>query len=216
MSISNYSELKTAVSDWMARGDISGNAADFVTLAEARLNRELPAVVSDVSLTGTQGSRRIDITAHKCVEPIRLFLAPAAGGETEITKKQDGDFPYTIDTGMPAFWASDENNTAIDFDCLLSEAFAFRFRCRQQFALSDSSPTNWLLTNHPDVYLMACQVWGGAFIKDFAYASTFKGALEEAMAEVKNIISKQNKGSLTVDPALALIGRRRLYTERYW
>ena len=42
MAISTYAELQTAVTDWMARSDLSGNAADFITLGEARLNRKLP------------------------------------------------------------------------------------------------------------------------------------------------------------------------------
>lgn len=211
MAISTYSELQTEISDWLARSDISGKATTMISLAEARLNREIPATVTDVSLTGTIGSRRIDISPYNVVEPLRLFQVPATGREYEVTKKQDGDFTYTSNAGLPSFWAADENSTAIDFDCPLSEAFQFRFRCRQRFGLSDIVTTNWLLTNHPDMYLLACLVWGGAYIKDFAYASTLKGALDEAMGEVKNIIAKQNKATLNVDPALSRIGRRRYY-----
>lgn len=213
MAIDSYSALKTAVSDWMARSDVSGSAADMVTLAEARLNRELPAVVTDVTLTGTGSSRRIDISAHNVVEARRLWLVNATGFEQELTKKQDGDFGYTTDTGTPRYWATDQNCAYIDFDFLLSEAFTFRLRCRQKFALSDSAPTNWLLSNHPDVYLMASLVWGGAYIKDFPYAATFKGALDEAMGEVKSEISRMGRGLLNVDPGLASIGRRNYLRE---
>jgi hypothetical protein len=78
MAIATYSDLKTKVASWGRR---AGNATfvaevpDIITLAEARLNRELPAVETDQTLTGTIGSRRIDISAYAVVEPIALWLA---------------------------------------------------------------------------------------------------------------------------------------------
>ena len=44
MSISNYAELQTAVSDWLHRNDLSGRAADFIQHGEAWLNRKLRTV----------------------------------------------------------------------------------------------------------------------------------------------------------------------------
>lgn len=216
MAISTYSELKTALPDWMARGDISGNVEDMIKLAEARLNRVLKPVVTDLTLTGTANSRRIDISANNVVEPIALFLNETSGWEREIVKKADGTFRYLDDSGEPRFWAVDDNCTYIDFDRKLSEASTFRFRASQRFALSDSAPTNWLLSKHPDVYLLAPLVWGGAYIKDFAYASTLKGALDEAMAEVRNVLSRQNRSTLTVDVALSDIGKRRASIEDFF
>jgi hypothetical protein len=210
MSISNYTELKAAISDWMARGDISGNAADMVTLAEARLNRLLKPVVTDIALTGTQDSRRIDISAHDVVETMALFLAETGATERELVRKVDGTFSYIDETGFPRFWAADENSKYIDFDYKLDQPYTFRLRARQRFALSDLAPTNWLLSNHPDTYLMASLVWGGAYIKDFPYAGAMKGALDEAISEVRNYIALQNRSILTVDSALANIGHRRL------
>jgi hypothetical protein len=211
MAISTYAELQTAVSDWMARADLSGNAADFITLAEARLNREIPAVQTDVTLTGTIGSRRIDVSSYSVVSPIALFMVDTDGDETELTRKMDGTFPYVDTSGEPIFWAMDGNY--IDFDCPLDTAYTFRFRIRQRYALSVSATTNWLLTNHPDIYLAAALVWGGAFVKDFAYASTFVSSLESGIPSVNNIIMEQNRGILTVDTALASGGG---YTFANW
>lgn len=200
MAISTYAELKTAVTNWMARSDLSGDAADFITLAEARLNRQIPAVETDVTLTGTIGSRRISVAANSVVSPLALFIVEATGEEDELTQKADGTFPYTATPGRPTVWAMDGTN--IDFDCPLDAAYTFRFRIRQRFVLSDSATTNWLLTNHPDIYLAATIVWSGAFIRDPEVISLFKGALEEGIPEVKTIIAEQSRGVLTVDPGL--------------
>lgn len=210
MAISTYDELKTAVTNWMARGDVAGDAASFIMLGEAHLNRELKPVMVDATITGTAGSRSIDISSMSCVSPQALFLAETGRDEVELTKKQDGTFPYIeTSTGRPSIWAIDGAN--IDFDRKLDAAYPFRFRYRQRFALSDSASTNWLLTNHPDVYLAATLVWGGIFIQSSPQAGTFGQILAEGIPSVRNTIAQQNRAVLSVPMGLQMIGRRMHY-----
>jgi hypothetical protein len=202
MAINSYATLITAVEVWMARSDLAGSAADFIMLAEARLNRLIPAVETDVTLTGTINSRVIDVSAHSVVSPIALFIADSTtGDEEELTQRADGTFPYDATSGRPHFWAMDGTN--INFDSPLNAAYTFRFRFRQRFALSDAAPTNWLLTNHPDIYLNATLLWSGIFIKDGQQGGAFKQLLDEAIPEVCHEIMERNRGVLTIDPALS-------------
>lgn len=201
MAITNFAELKTAIADWMARSDVSGSAADFIALAESRLNRELNPVETDTTLTGTLNSRRIDISSLSLVAPIALFLVD--GDEMELTQRSDGTFPYDDTSGEPSLWALDGTN--IDFDRPLDEAYSFRFRYWGRFALSDSATTNWLLTNHPDIYLAASIVWGGAYIEDMTKIAFYKGILDEAIPSVRSVIARKKRGVLTVDPALRAV-----------
>ena len=41
MAISTYSELQTAVANWLNRDDLTDRIPEFITLAEARFNRAL-------------------------------------------------------------------------------------------------------------------------------------------------------------------------------
>jgi hypothetical protein len=198
---STYATLQTAFTDYIARDDLTGNATTAIAIAEARLNRLIPAVETDVTLTGTEDSRAIDVSANSVTSPLALFLIdPSSSDETELTQKADGTFPYDATSGRPRFWAMDGTN--VNFDCPLDAAYTFRFRIRQRYALSDASPTNWLLTNHPDVYLLASLLWGGIYIKDGDQAQAFKSLLDEGIAEVQQIIAEQNRGVLSVDNAL--------------
>lgn len=200
MAIATYADLKDSIADWMARSDVSGKAADLITLAEARLNRKIPAVETDVALTGTQGSRRIDISAQSCVQPIALFLAETGQDEVLLQQQVDGSFPYKATSGKPTIWAVDGTN--IDFDCPLDSAYPFRFRLRQRFALSDIQTTNWLLTNHPDIYLAACLIWGGIYIQDVQQAAVFNEAITSGLDDVVHELAQRNRGTLRVDDAL--------------
>ena len=203
MSISTYSDLKTKVASWGRRAGNSTFVAevpDIITLAEARLNRELPAVETDSTLTGTVSSRRIDISAVSMVEPIALFLAETGLDERQVFFKADGTFPYLVTEGRPKFVAVD--GTYLDFDCPLDSAYPFRLRSRNRFSLSDANPTNWLLTNHPDVYLAASLMWGAGYREDWPNGAAFKSILDEGIPSVRNIIAQGKRGVLTVDAGL--------------
>lgn len=201
MALATYSDLQGQVSNWMANSGMTAQAADLITLGEAHLNRELPAVQTDVTLTGTLDNRRIDVSAHSVVSPLALYLIdPSTSDETEITQKADGTFPHTNTSDTPSIWAMDGEN--IDFDCPLDVAYTFRFRIRQRYALSDTATTNWLLTNHPDVYLAAVLVWSGLYKRNSGIATDFASVLREGIRSIKNVIMEQNRALLTIDPAL--------------
>jgi hypothetical protein len=203
MALSTYSELKAAALDWMTRADLTGNTADWITLAEARLNRELNPVEVDQTLTGTLNSREIDVSAYSIVEALALYIVDSdTSDEAELTQKSD--FARDSTSEEPVFWdyLPHASTGKIIFDCPLDAAYTFRFRYRQRFALSDSNTTNWLLTNHPDLYLSATLVWGSGFVEKFQEAGAFKSMLDESLASVKSIISQSKRAVLTVDPAL--------------
>jgi hypothetical protein len=204
MTITNYTELQQAVSDWMARGDVSGNAADFISLAEARLNRELNPVETDVALVGVISSRTIDISSIAMVKPIALFIAET-GGERPLLMRANGTFPYIDSEGKPSIWSIDGSTIAFDRPC--DQAYSFRSRYQERFALSGSVTTNSLLTLHPDVYLAATLMWGGVFTQDGAYAAGFKTLLDEAIPSIRSNMAQGRRGLLMVDPGLVAANR---------
>ncbi|ODT15815.1 MAG: hypothetical protein ABS35_30370 [Kaistia sp. SCN 65-12] len=206
MAITNYLQLQQAVSDWMARADVLGNAADFISLAEARLNRELNPVEVDAALTCPVGSRTVDISSLAMVEPIALYLKDT-GGELRLLPRAEGTFPRLEAVGKPAIWAIDGD--AIDFNRACDQNYEFRFRFKQKFALSDAVPTNWLLAEHPDVYLAASIMWGGVYTQDGSYAASFKSLLDETIPTIRTAIARKKRGDLTIYQALSSINHHR-------
>lgn len=204
MAISTYAELKTAISDWMARSDVSGSAADFITLGEARLNRLLEVVATTATLTGVVSSTTVSISALSVVEPVNLYVTDN-GREYFLTPRPLGSFTIEETSGLPSMWAIEGTN--IKLDRPLDETYSFRFVYQGRFALSDAAPTNEFLTNNPDLYMAASIVWGAVYTKDLQGGAVWKGMLDEFTAEVRNNISQKKRGQLTVDPGLGMIGR---------
>lgn len=210
MGLANYIDLQASLQVWVDRaGDavFVENLPDIITLAEAKLNRAIPAITIDTLLTGVPNSNSIDISALLVTDPIALLATNYyPNAETLLTPKMDGTFAVNQYSYKARYWGIDRGANTIVFDRLLDSAYTFRFRYNQKFNLAVTS-TNWLLTNYPDVYMAACLAWSGAFNEDWVNGGQWKGILEEAVPEIKNIIARNRKGDATVDPALQSIGR---------
>ncbi|PZR51406.1 MAG: hypothetical protein DI537_56740, partial [Stutzerimonas stutzeri] len=186
-----------AILSFMDRNELSGDVPTFISLAEARLNRLLPMVETDAILTGTPGSREIDVSALSIVAPIVLKFIDF-GDEYDFTPRPAGAFNNADTTGQPRFWALDD--TTIKLDRKLDQAYSFRFRYQGRFALSNAAPTNKLLTDHPDVYLAASIVWGGLYVRDAQIAAPYKAVLDEFIEETNRLLARAKRSVLTIDP----------------
>lgn len=202
--ITTYSGLKTKVTEFAMRtGDteFEGGSDTFIQLAESKLNRRLPLRVmeDEADLTGTIGSRLLTLPSDY-VEPYSLELT-TFGEVTPLKPAVSNRLDKSLVNGVPKRWAIE--GVSIGLDCPCDQAHTFLFRYRKSFALSDAEPTNWLLTNHPDVYLAAALVWGGAYMRSDEELNRWAVILENAIEE---IAWKEARGvaqaTLGVDPAL--------------
>lgn len=122
-----------------------------------------------------------------------------------MVQRAAGTYPLIDVSGEPAIWSLDGRSIVFERD--MDQDYTFRFRYQERFSLSDDSDTNWLLDQHPDVYLAASIVWGGVFVQDGNYASSFKAVLDETIPKVRSTIAQSKRGVLTVDPALSTFNR---------
>ncbi|MBY3073401.1 hypothetical protein HFO71_24100 [Rhizobium laguerreae] len=205
MPFSNYSELQSSITDWMARNDLTGVAADFITLGEAGLNRELKQVGTTAALTGVSGQNYIDISALSIIEPRALFIEDS-DAEYEMTKMELGTYTQHEFSGRPSIWSIE--GSRIVFDRELDQAYPFRFVYTGRFALSDAAPTNEFLTENPDLYMAASIVWGSVYVKSAPDISMWSQMLAAFLASVKHTEARKARGDMVVDPALLVIGRR--------
>jgi hypothetical protein len=204
MAIANYTDLQAQVADFMARSDISGNVADFITLAEARLNRQIEPIATSTVLTGTVNSNILDISSLSMIEPISLYVDGAVH-EFNVLPRPQGSFPYYDIPATPSEWCIDQDR--ILFDRPLDLPYTFRFTYQGKFALSDLAPTNSFLTNFPDVYLAASLFQACLYVKDDAGMAQWKAISDEGISEARSTIAQSKRGTLTVDPMLTRAGR---------
>jgi hypothetical protein len=204
LAISTYAELQTAVQNYGIRSDttFTNRVTEFITLAESRINRQLQGRQSeaDATLTGTLGSRNLALSGTtRFVAPIALFLT-TFGDQTMLTPMISGTFEQGTSNGVPSAWSIDGTN--IELNCPCDQAHTFLFRYWQGFNIASTS-TNWLLTDHSDVYLFGTLAEAFGFVRDGEMAPFYDQKFERALKQVKWKESRsKTPATLTVDPAL--------------
>lgn len=217
MAITTYAELQTAINNWTDRSgqaDFTNRLTEFITLAENRLNRVLPVRTAEVdtTLTGTLSSRLIALPPD-FREPVALFLT-TFGVQEELAPIMPGQYALETFDGVPNAWMINGTNIELDTPCDQAHTFKFRYRM-QLFDLATTS-TNWLLTNHPDVYLFSCLTEAYAWAQEAQKAAAWAQRAQSAIEEVSWQESRSKSvAKLRVDTALQSPGSYNINADDY-
>lgn len=181
MAISTYSELQAAAANWLVRGDLTARVPEFITLAEARLNRIARArrAETEASLTLASAARTIALPAA-FGEPLRCWI---------VVDSERDELPYMEPSllsasslqARPAVWTIDAANLA--FDRAADQAYGIVLRYLARFTLSDAAPTNALLSDAPDLYLFGTLCEAAPFLRDADLASAYETKFSRAVRE---------------------------------
>lgn len=180
MAISTYAELQTAVASWLNRSDLTAQIPDFITLAESALNRHLNlrVMTQEASLSTVASSRTVALPTS-FIEPIALWRLDT--DRVPLIFRLPETMEISTTSGRPEHWAVDET---IVFERPADAIYSLILRYVKGFALSDAATTNWLLTNHPDVYLFATLVEAAPYLRDDNLLGIWSARLEKAVAKV--------------------------------
>ena len=171
MALSTFTELKDAVADWLDRSDLTDRIPDFITLAEARLNRDLrirPMEVRSTMIT-TSGQRYFNLPGgYLQMRNIQINTNPIT--PLEYITPEMLDRLYGSDTtGKPRAYSliGDEIQLAPipDSDYTVEMAFYEKFTPLGD-GTSGTVTSNWLTTNAPDVLLYGALLEAEPFIKN--------------------------------------------------
>lgn len=210
MSISSYSELQTAVGNWMARTDLTSRIPEFIALCESKLNRDLSHRKMEqrsqttvdtsstspefISLPGDFRSMRWIRLSGVTGKPHLDYLSPTALDEM-VTARGNG-------TGQPEFFTivGDEIELCPQPDTNYVIEMMYR---KYIPALSSSNTSNWLLTLAPDIYLYGSLLESEQFIGNDDRIPVWKAGYMGAVDGLNklNITSAFNAGPVTMRPS---------------
>ena len=195
MAITTYSELKTAVADFLNRDDLTSAIPNFVSLAEASLNRRMrsPEMVTraTVPVDAEYENRPADwmetIRYQITTNPITVleFVTPeeAIIQKTKFSASGVPMFFSTVGTQFQHVPAPDGSYTG-----------ELMYYARVP-GLSDTNTSNWLLTANPDIYLYATLVQSAPYLKEDERIGVWASILERLMAEYEVAEQRAKTGS---------------------
>jgi len=196
MTITNYGTLKTAIADTLNRDDLTSVIPSFVSLAQAQFNRKIRSFRQI-----TRGSLTIDgqfeALPADWLETIRITMdASPIRVLTQISMDDLTRYRTAIDntTDAPVYFA--HNGTDIELFPTPSTSYTAEITYFAKVtALSADGDTNWLLTNHPDVYLYGSLVHTAPYLKDDARIALWAGLLAQGMSEIEDESTAARFGS---------------------
>ena len=206
MAISTKAELHTAVANWLNRSDLTSRISEFITLAEASLNRNLRTrdmLTRSTTSTNAQYvalpsdfQEMLNVELTSTDPPRRLLYATSDRSDDYRKQKSDkAGIPihYTIE-GLTL-----QLNPTPDINYTIQMNY---YQTIPALSAKADSDANWLLLAHPDVYLYGTLVQASPYLMDPQSAQMWDGLLARSIGELR--ISDDNSryagGTLTMRP----------------
>ena len=154
MALSNFTELKASIADFLNRDDLTTVIPDFITMAEASINREIRHYEMENRATAELSGQYLDRPSD-WMETIRFHVTGSGTTNLKLLsaaamadKRQGAEDT----TGHPKYYCHVER--AFEVYPTTDATYEVELYYYQKVpALSASNATTWLLTDHPDVYL---------------------------------------------------------------
>tara|TARA_B100000029_G_scaffold30937_1_gene29591 strand:- start:549 stop:1175 length:627 start_codon:yes stop_codon:yes gene_type:complete len=191
MAISNYSELNTAVANWLDRDDLTDRIPEFIALAEARFNRLLRIRAMETKQTAsTVASQRTLALPTNFIQMrnLQINTTPVTPMQYVTPEIYDRLYGSTAE-GTPEMYTilADE----IQLGPIPGSVQTIEMLFYKKFdALTSSATTNWMITNAPDVYLYGCLLEAEPFIMNDPRVQLWATAFQQA---IKDIQEQDNK-----------------------
>lgn len=182
MAISTYSELQTAIANWLDRTDLTTRIPEFISLAEAKFIRKVNhwRMEKRATITTIAGTNSIEVPSDYLsmrvlklnTDPVNVleFLPPSIFYEGNTSNGTPTH--YTVQGDQLLLYPTPDSEYTVEMGY-----YGFD-------VLSDSNTTNWLLTNYPDIYLYGSCLQAEGYIMNDMRLPFWKAALDESLKEL--------------------------------
>lgn len=193
MAITTYSELQTAVSNWLARSDLTSRIPEFIALAEARMNRLMRSrsMITSATLNPSTSVKNLALPTG-WMETISFVND--LGEELEAVTFDDlEELAYGTNSSRPMYYAIDDE---INFDCVAGSTYNYKMRYYKRLDIA-SDLTNTILTNAPDAYLYGALMSAEPYLKNDQRVMLWAEAFNKAIAELNHQEAKSRRALRT-------------------
>jgi hypothetical protein len=205
VALTSYSELRSSIADWLNRDDLTSVIPDFISLAEAQMERRLPTqkmvkranASIDTPFSAVPADflsvKSLVMTSASPVQPL-VFLT-----EDELDAKKS---VYRT-TGKPIYFALVGNQIEVlpPPDTSYTAELTYVATLPK---LSDSNTSNWVLARHPDVYLYGSLLQAAPYLRDDErvglWSSQYQAAIEDMLIQNERAAFSQSRIAMAVKP----------------
>jgi hypothetical protein len=186
MAISNYTELKTAVANWLDRDDLTDRIPEFIALAEARFNRVLRLRSMEAKYTANTVAAQRNLALPTGYIQMRNFQVNTSPLTTlsYVTPEIYDRLWGGSRGGTPKFYTILANE--VSFGPIPGSVMEVEMLFYKKFDnLSVTTTTNTLLTDSPDLYLYGSMLEAEPFIMNDERVPLWAAALDRAVSDMQ-------------------------------
>jgi hypothetical protein len=196
MAVDTYNNLKLAIADFLARDDLTSQIPDFITMAEARMSRELETRSQEKRATASTvaGNEYLALpTDLREVREVKLNTTPLTVLSYYSPSALDTKFS-SGGQGKPLGYSivGDEIKLRPVPDAVYTMEIVYIGTIT---ALSATNQTNNILSRSPDAYLYGALAEAYAFLLDEARAAQYMQRFTLALEEIKIDEQRSNYGT---------------------
>lgn len=198
MALDTYANLQTAIASWLKKSGLTSSIPDFITLCEAKFTRTLRLSTMETRVTATLDQQYENVPTD-FLEMRSIQITGDSGDTLEYVSPTSFNHIYqTTDTGTPRLYTIIDGTIA--FDPAPDGSYTMELVYYKRIpALSSTQTTNWMLTNHPDVYLYGSLAEAEAFLKNDSRIPVWKAQYEQAVQQVREADQRERwPGPLTI------------------
>ena len=186
MALTNYSDLKTTVANYLGRSDLTNQIPDFISLAEIRLSRELRIrqMLKTVTANTTGGDSTVGLPSD-FLEMRDIYIV--GNPRSSILYQTPSVFSRNAradDSGKPVFYTmcgmEFEFATMPDTNYTLQMVYYAKPN-----ALSNTNPSNVFMANAPDALLYGSLLEAEPYLMNDARAQLWNTFYNVAVERLK-------------------------------
>ena len=186
MAIGTYSELQTAVANWLDRDDLTDRIPEFIALAEARMNRVLRIRLMEGKYTASTVAAQRNYALPASYIQMRNFqlntspITPLQYVTPEIYDRLWGGSTG----GTPQFYtivAGEVQLGPLPASVLTMEMLFYK----KISALSVTNTTEAMLTDNPDIYLYGSLLEAEPFIMNDERVGLWAQGFQQAISDLQ-------------------------------
>ena len=189
MALSNYTELKASIADFLNRDDLTSVIPDFITLAESQMNRDIRHFKMEARSSGQQSANDEYMqTPADWLETIRLHLTGTGTSVVNLVSRDtmaDKRSAHSDANGTPRMYTHADGQFQLfptpgndtDFELLYY----------QKIPSLSSNADNWLLLEAPDVYLYGALLHSAPYLAEDARVGVWAQMYSAAVQRLNQV-----------------------------
>ena len=207
MTISTYSELLTAGSNWLGgRTDLTSRFPEFVVLCEAKLNRELFVRQMETRSTTTCDTSDDEpefISLPTDFQSMRRVRLSSVSGKPRLkflngTQADEYRYGQGNSAAQPAYFTI--MGSEMELIPTPDSNYTIEMVYRKNIPALVTNSTNWLLTLAPDVYLYGMLLESAPYIKEDERIQVWASGFSQALQSLNSLgqLAQYNSGPMTI------------------